>query len=419
MPKLSDIKIDPNRFKGKGIRPWTDPSVVKPTKDDIDINLDAEQSLTRTTANDAQTVSKPVANREQIVSNAVANYEQREQTVSEPRAVPIVNREQLMGTTVHCEVAMDGVSEEDISMLVGNERALVCYLFLKCRANGSLITNPITTNELKETLSIASSDHIRNLIRRVTKKQFINVTRGKKGGKSAWRIFVIPKKVYSFINSTPSFFTLTNSLPLAEPLASVVSSSNIYNKTTTSQMGGSQLIRLEEEWNNVDMEPLSTIGFNESHLSQIASQKKLTPQMVQDSIHHFAFDLENNKKRETIKIDPINYFMGTLLKGGPFNPPSNYESPRDRAMRCYSERMREIEQRRTKEEEEAMSLAFNEWFAQFTDDQKRQFLPKIMQKNTEGGKNSKILEESAKAHFKAEVWSNMKEKIVKNTNYTH
>ena len=30
MPKLSDIQIPANRSKGKGIRPWNDPKVVKP-----------------------------------------------------------------------------------------------------------------------------------------------------------------------------------------------------------------------------------------------------------------------------------------------------------------------------------------------------------------------------------------------------
>ena len=92
---------------------------------------------------------------------------------------------------------------------------------------------------------------------------------------------------------------------------------------------------LEGEWLEIDIEPLKKVGFTRTHLFQIASQKKLTPQMAQDSIYTFAFDLENNKKHENIKKDPVNYFMEILRSGQPYAPPSNYEAPQDKARRQY------------------------------------------------------------------------------------
>ena len=53
MPKLSDIQIDTKRFKGKGIRPWNDENVVKPTN----------QTVSKALANHEQSVSKPLAKR--------------------------------------------------------------------------------------------------------------------------------------------------------------------------------------------------------------------------------------------------------------------------------------------------------------------------------------------------------------------
>ena len=47
-------------------------------------------------------------------------------------------------------------------------------------------------------------------------------------------------------------------------------------------------MQLPREWQNIDIEPLSQIGFTTTHLSQLAAQNKLPPQVVQDSIYAFA-----------------------------------------------------------------------------------------------------------------------------------
>jgi len=70
------------------------------------------------------------------------------------------------------------------------------------------------------------------------------------------------------------------------------------------------------EWQSIDIEPLSEIGFTKNHLTQIALQLGLLPKDVQDSIHVFAFDLKENEKRKDIKGDPIGFFMGILRKRG-------------------------------------------------------------------------------------------------------
>lgn len=100
------------------------------------------------------------------------------------------------------------------------------------------------------------------------------------------------------------------------------------------------------EWQNIDIEPLSKIGFTTIHLSQIAEQNKLQPQAVQDSIYAFAFDLQENNKAKSIKGDPINYFMGILRNGRVYTFPSNYESPQDKAMRLYTEQKEAIAQKK-------------------------------------------------------------------------
>ncbi len=137
-------------------------------------------------------------------------------------------------------------------------------------------------------------------------------------------------------------------------------------------------------------------------------------ELVQGSIYAFDFDLRENNKAKSITGDPINFFMGILRKGKPYAPTSNYESPQDKAMRIYRERMSEIEQKRVEAEKEAINLAFNDWFIQLSDEQKKNFLPEMFRHNTNSEKlgKSKILESTARSHFETEIWPKEKGKII-------
>ena len=161
---------------------------------------------------------------------------------------------------------------------------------------------------------------------------------------------------------------------------------------------------------------MQDIGFTLTHLIQIASQNKLLPDVIQNSIYAFAFDLQENNKAKSIKGDPLNFFMGILRNGKPYAAPSNYESPGDKAMRMYLEKQREIEKKRADMEEEAINLAFNEWFSKLSDEQKINLLPDMLRRNASSEKlgKSKMLESSARSHFKTEIWPNLKTEIIAN-----
>ncbi len=191
------------------------------------------------------------------------------------------------------------------------------------------------------------------------------------------------------------------------------SSSNVYKETTTGKTPGSTELQLLPEWQKLDLEPLSKIGFTLTHLSQIAEQNKLQPQAVQDSIYAFAFDLQENDKAKSIKGDPINYFMGILRNGRVYTFPSNYESPQDKAMRLYTEQKRVIEQKKKSLEKESFDLAFGEWFGELTEAQKIAFLPENMQNTKIAFGKNKVIESAARSHFEKEIWPDMKQTIIK------
>lgn len=419
MPKLSDINMDTTRFRGKGIRPWNDTSVVKPSKT---TSKNADKPL----ANREQTVSRPLVNREQTVSKPLANREQEDgeknETVSKPLAKPLAIELAEREQTVSKPLA--NVSKikkaEAIETLVGNERILLNFIFQKCKLIGSLESPTITTDEIRNLLKI-KAEHLRNLIYRLSNKGVIEISK-LKNGRAGWRKFQFSKEVFQYLslNHTVSNalanreHTVSNALakPLAEPLASSSSSSgSIYNNintTTTSDTRNAMNVTISEEWQNIDIEPLSKIGFTKTHLVQIASQNKLPIKAVQDSIYAFAFDLNENAKAKNIKGDPINFFMGIIRNGKIYTPPSNYESPQDKSMRVYLERMREIEQRRAAVEKEACDLAFKEWFYKLSEEE----ITKLMPSGFKYKNGSKICEESARNYFLKEIWINRREDIL-------
>ena len=413
MPKLSDIQIDVSRFRGKGIRPWHDPNVVKtqPQK-----STSAKESIKQqkemveiSSPKSNQTVSKPLAEREQNVSKELA----------EPLAEPLAEREQTASKPL--AKYPQSKNTDIIEILVGKEKNLLNFVFHKCQLSGSLISPPITTNELKTALKIRP-DHLRNLIYRLLQKKILKIEYVKKG-KAGWRKFLIPKEVFQSItlSSTVSKALAKSeqsvSKELAEPLAtsSSSSSSSIYtNTTTTDKSKFSNINVLKNEWLEIDIEPLSEIGFTKNHLNQIATQNKLSSQATQDSIYAFAFDLQENNKAKNIKGDPLNFFMGILRNGRVYTFPSNYESPQDKSMRLYKERIDAIEERRAAIEKKATNLAFKEWFNKLSTQQKMEFLPRNMQKNTKL-ENSKMLEGTARTHFETEVWPTIRKEITEAT----
>jgi hypothetical protein len=308
--------------------------------------------------------------------------------------------------------------------LVGLQRNIVVFLYELCKSSRDTITNPLSIEHLAiscNTTKISAQKTIQRLENKgVLKRADFKIGRG------GWTRYEIPESIYQeilyFENHNKLSLNLgqTQNKPKSEPRTQIrtqaASSSGInnINKTTTTSEGeilSNPNMALTDEWVKIDIEPLNSIGFTKTHLNQIASQNKIQPKIVQDSINAFAFDLQENARAKTIKGDPINFFMGIVRNGRPYLPPSNYESPQDKAMRIYLERMREIEQKRVEEEKEAFNLAFNDWFLKLSNEQKRELLPEMLRRGA-NLETSKMLENTAKSHFEKEIWAINKIKII-------
>lgn len=306
------------------------------------------------------------------------------------------------------------------SQLVGLQKKIIIFIYENCKISRCNESQQLTVDFINSYCKTTKSS-IKKAIQRLIKKGCL-IRKSFKDGRSGWTTYEFPDYLYYEIihieskiklepNWSQSRVNIETQLG-TQPESTIASSSCINIKTTTTDNAVNVTgVVISEEWQNIDIVPLSQIGFTITHLNQIALQNKLSSQIVQDSIYAFAFDLENNAKAKTIKGDPINFFMGILRNGKPYLSPSNYESPQDKAMRLYMERKRETEQKRLGIEKEAISLAFGDWFAQLTDNQKREFLPEMF-RNTPRLEKNKLLESSARNHFEAEVWATKKNEIL-------
>jgi hypothetical protein len=305
--------------------------------------------------------------------------------------------------------------------LSGLQRHITIFIYELCRFARDKKTDPISIHQLSDKCRHTTKT-VKNAINRLVKKGIL-FRNYFKNGRGGWTVYSIPSDIHQEILGMESVskeianWEQTGSKLAAKLTSKLVadasSSSGIdyINTTTTGDLENSKLDNLGADWLKIDIEPLSKIGFTKTHLMQIASQNKISTPIVQDSIYAFAFDLQENDKAKSIKGDPINFFMGIVRNGKPYTPPGNYESPQDKAMRVYRERMREIEQGRVAAEKEAIDLAYNNWFAQITDAQKKEFLPISMRQGARLEKN-KMLESAARGHFEAEIWPDKKNEIV-------
>ena len=244
-----------------------------------------------------------------------------------------------------------------------------------------------------------------------------------KNGRGGWTNYQLPDEVFQDIfrtttdtkvvsNSHQSDIKLPSQLPSQLPSSLSSSSSSYINNKETTTTGGDQeplfdptRVQLSPQWLAVDLEPLTAIGFTQTHLIQIVSQAKLTPELVQESINHFAFDLRANSKGRELKGPPINFFMGILRKGFPYAAPENYLSPQDEALKKFHDSKRAAAERAQTAEKALYDAEFTEWTSNLSEEEK-------LNLGAPGGFRGGIAERSKLAmHFNKTIWPEIRAKI--------
>jgi hypothetical protein len=166
-----------------------------------------------------------------------------------------------------------------------------------------------------------------------------------------------------------------------------------------------------------DLASLFDIGFTQNHVNQIVKLGKLTSEQIQESIEHFAFDLEHNDKAKTFKSSPLDVFMGILRKGNYYNAPSNYESKKALNLRLSLEARVKREQIEKELEDKLKEMERNEWLAKLTEQELMEFFVEDQDLSSVPEKSRKVLIKrnainNAHQYFENEVWSDRRQAIL-------
>jgi len=453
MPQLKDLENKLKSFEKTSYTPWDDlpgpNDSVTPVKT-VDIeqalergplhqNVKLENSaLEQNSGNEKSnfsTQNKRVTNGKQTVNKRVSqprtNGKQKDNkriTNGKQKANRNENKRVTNGKqTVNKRVSQprtngkQKTSLEKFTQICGIQRQIVYFLFKLCRSRSMNSTGEISLDYLYSVTNFSKAS-IKTSINRLKNKGLLK-TIDRKDGRGGWVNYAFSDELYTnLINNADLISTnddsiqekdqindkrITNgkqtvnkrvSQPMSQPITTFSSSSsNNINTTTTEDL---DIIKKEEEWSNVNYSFLADIGFNTHHIQQLYQARCTTSEQLQNSIKHFAFDLEHNGKRNDIKGTPLSFFMGIMRRHGLYNAPENYQDPRDKAIAQYLEDQEQQRKKRVALEKRWFELEKQKWLDTLSEETKNALLPDHVRAGRLNGPKQACLSE----HFKQTIW---------------
>jgi predicted transcriptional regulator len=404
MPSIDNYenKETSKKFKKTAYRPWT---VIEGTGETVpdQEQPSKEEKIGLLEKNNKETVNEQLVNDHQTIGGQTGKHQETIHESSENKSLNVYQTIDNPISKQKSPFEQAWSLEESIyhlSRLCGHQRKLLLYVGTKCLSRNDLSSGPVTVRELSDLLA-TNVDTVKTTAQRLVSKGFLKRDKGKSGN-GGFTIFYIQENMKKAILDDMQKISaglVNNSETKQETRKASISSS--YNFTNTTKQPFDQNL-LPNEWEQLNIYPLSEIGFTKAHLTQIQKQGILSPEDVQESINAFAFDLSVNGKANKLKGSSLNFFMGILRGGVPYAPAENYESPEVRALRLYLERKKREQEQKEALEKEAFGLAFEDWLQTLSEDDVVDIIPEP--KFREEG--SPFRRGSLELHFRNNIWAN-------------
>ena len=247
--------------------------------------------------------------------------------------------------------------EISFSQLSGLQEKLIEILYFSCRINGQKITQPISKKFLMKQLKTTRGT-LKSIISRLIFKKLIAKHKSH-SGRSGWVQYELSSTIYSEL--------LQNERKMDARAFDEIS---FDKKTNNSIVEESQSISIPEVVKN--------IGFGEMQLRQLRNIEELSLDMIQESLNHFAFDLDNGMLM--VKTNRLNFLMGTVRKGGYTS--SKYVEEEELAIKMQLKVLQLRKESREKEKEQYEELLFEEWIITKTEEEIWKILPPPMNDKT-------------------------------------
>jgi len=307
------------------------------------------------------------------------------------------------------------------SSLVGLQRKTLHVIFQLCKLNGSNTTTK-TTSEYLSSLVGSNKNTVKTTLNRLKQKNLIEIE-SYKVGRSGWIKYKIPQNIY--VDLLKREYVILPELSLGEkgnkrgtqPITKRVtnehSSSSIYINTTTEE--------LPDLWISINIAPLEDIGFSKSQLKQLSAIPQCVPEVVQDAIYQFAFDLAHNGLTKKLKSPPLNVLMGVLRKGQGWSA-DGYKSPQELAVEKLLKRKQEDKERLESKLKALYTLEFDEWVGKKSDSELREIYAKQAGSGAGVFKYGGLSHAPTKAliskYFEENIWIEKKKEILGETKQT-
>lgn len=372
----------PEKFKKKAYRSW----------DDVDQHVGAPRDFNEYQEGD---------NNDIIDQNSISNvfHDKKEENSSvylpAPAQIKILSTIQQKNS-IKPEIT-ETTSIEGVAFALRGirtvQRQLLFYIADLCISRKQLSSGPIDKEMFIDACQ-TNINIINNALERLIKKGFIVREVGKKGY-GGFRSFLISETLKNVIEQELQQPKLDKKT-VGKVIPSYREESSLSNITRHS---------LPEEWASIDFFPLENIHFSINHIEQLYQQNKLTAQQVQESLYAFDFDLKENGKGKSLRVGPLNYFMGILKNGRPYAPPQNYENPLEKALKSYISSHEGRVQKQQELEKKALEIAFNEWGKKLSDVD----ILSICEGNSYANDPSSLLRKGALInYFQKQIWPEIK-----------
>ena len=277
------------------------------------------------------------------------------------------------------------------------EKAIAYFMYEDCMTNGMLETKETRVSFISNCLKMPTTT-VKKTIQRLEELNHIKRIKFK-NGRGGWTIYSLSKDMYDQIrNYQGRFKPETNWSQTRDKLRTKVesevetntpsSSSYIINTTTNYKASASSKIELNEI--------LILLGFNQGHVDQLLRDSSLSPELIQNSLDAFAFDLGFEDVKKKVR-SPIGLIMKLLKNGQAYISEKGYESEEDRLYRELVERAEKKKEEKLKLESRMAELKFEEWLENISDEEKRNIVEPI------GDFMGLLHRQELKEYFKREI----------------
>ena len=250
-----------------------------------------------------------------------------------------------------------------LSNINGIQKDILAYIFeTKSKDNKGFIVQ-LNTSQASQYLNL-NIESFRVSLRRLEKKEILIRLKGS-SGRYGFTVFKIPN--YVIKNFSAPIYN-SNITTINKNNKKEENQNNLINPIKQPQSIQTQktepvVTDYSSEWDNLDLSPLESNGMKKSHIQQLKNIEGLTPDLVQESINHYSWALDNDPermKRYAPKQNQLKGLMGCLKKGNPWTE-GEYIDPIEEAMQKSIEAKKKRIERLKAQKEEMFNLEYEEW----------------------------------------------------------